>query len=1379
MDSLKDLLAPKTFNRLSFVVVVFWILLGVILCGIFADMERFQRFDFSCDEPTKATESQNKDFVQKCFERYEKQYNKFSIPFYGFVIVNFSVIGIVCVIYSQIVKSIINELATNADIENQGSRRTRRQLFGCYFCQLCTRLAIGVFFIVLQTQLFYPSGFPSNFNCSLTDSLRGGNRTKPPGRNVTQQAFSQTYSCRNQRATFWTNAVIGINGIFSLIILIEIICILSRARKGKKFMENANFLADHLLESSEEDRNLPIPLLNELQLQEFLEGTRDSIIRGTEQLLDLRSLFPNNPGEGSSTSPKDQKLDQIYIHLAFHPGRAKYDFNANRQEQLYVYSKPKENLTPMQPEDIVDAQNKNVLIVGRAGIGKTLFCKKLQRDWACGKVFSEAEDAELSFAVSFLFTFKRFNTSENLNLRELLARSEYSHTEHLDDEVWKFILENPAKVLLLFDGLDEYAQQSNIADGSIYANNVAKKMPLSALYEKLASGKLLSGATVLTTSRASAASSVRYIPFNRTFEILGFTPEQVKEYVQKFTEDDNEAREIIWKHISTNRDLFSLCYIPVNSFIVCSCLQQVLKFYSGTGARLPTKFTDIYKQAIKMFFFKHSGEYRNITYSREEFESETLPPRMQEVFSKLGEIAFNGINEGRQVFGTSEVKGLEDSGLLHRLPDLQSGPFKHEAQYCFIHLTVQEFLAAKYLTDTMNGSDLRSFVSDHIKNGAWQVVMQFLAGLLNDGEEPAVEMFTDLLPVSTAFDREEREDGEDAISDDPTEPTSSLIWWPSNKDKRLALTLFKCIFENNESDSVVQSKLEDIGFNAVDFSDLNLAPFDCSALLHVLKNVKGISCMNLNYNHIGSLGCLEIRQVFEMADQSMPSISGGAPTHSNSHELSSLSLCGNEIRDEGLKYLSEVLTQSNCKLSSLSLGENQITDGGVQHLSVALIHGNCKLNSLNLAKNQITDKGIEHLVKALTHSNCNLNNLNFDGNQITDGGARHLSKALSHYNCALSSLNLPRNEITDIGIKHFCEALANSNCMLSKLNLCYNNITDESVKYVSVTITHINCKLRKLNLGGADKISDEGIKHLSKALTDSNCKISSLNLYYNKVTDEGVKRLSEALVNSNCKLKSLNLTSNRITDEGIKDLSEALTHSNCTLSSLNVYANKITNAGVKHMSEALTHSNCKLSRLNLGGADNQITDKGAKYLSEALSHSNSKLSSLNLYNNKLSNDGVKHLSKALTEENCKLCDLNIGRNQITNEGLKHLSIALTHNHCKLSSLNLYGNEIADEGVKYLSESLIHSNCKLISLNLGGHQTRDLGVEHLSEALAHSDCKLGSLDLSDNNITDKGVYHLSTALAHSKCNLSQLFLYGTVLTDKGKRCLQEANCMVYY
>ena len=1050
----KELWTPKTFNKFSFLVNVLWIAFGIVLFGVFLDMEiNESRFDFRCDVNKNA--KVDKDFVrQKCFVEYEKLHNKLSVPLYSFVIVNFSLPFIVCVIYSILAKRRVNKLESrNTDVEGQNHQATttQRKLFIQYCCQLATRFCLRIVFILLLLyEVFYPREFPSNFKCDL---MREVNQTAA---NATGNTKSPSYECINQRAhkkTSWMYAVSGANGILAAFLLMEFFIIFSRAIKGgKQFMDDSQFYTDHLKSNYDpQNSHQEIPMLTvpqqELQdthvqgegnhetleplqrehltkLRTCFKRMKESVLKNTERLRDLSSPLKPNPGEGA---PKDLKLDQIYTNLIIHPGRAYYHFPENRREQLKVYPKPEKHLPPKAPGDIVDDLHKNILIVGRPGIGKTLFCTKFMRDWASDRLFDETQNSELRFDVAFLVKFRRLNSAEELNLRELLNKSEFS--THMNDVVWNYIRENPSKVLFIFDGIDEFSARKELqGDHSIYEDTVDEIMPLHALYTKIASGKLLNGATVLTTTRPTAVSCIRDLEFSRVVEILGFSSGKVKNYVEKFAGDDKGAGETIWQHISNNLNLFSLCYIPVNCFIICSCLLYMLQNFCSNSihglASLPTKLTDIYSFAVKLIFFRHSNRYRNKTDAQDEIfkKFDELAEDVKGDFKKLGTIAFKGIKEGRLTFESDEVTNLEDCGLLHRLPDLKpeaKRPFeKPKAQYCFQHLTIQEFFAAKHVTDYMGEAELREFVSSHIKDGAWQVVLQFVAGLLGDREEPLTDIFTDLLPVRTYEEK------------DPELELGIVTCWPREEDKQLALTLCHCLYEIDAKDSSVRNKVRKIDFNAVVFEHCQIGPVDCSAVTNFLKMHNEILMIDLRANKIGCLGCKEISEFL---------VSFFTTVSDGNCKLTSLYLGDNNVTDEGVTYLVEALKHSNCKLNTLNLSSNNVTDKGAECLAEALKHSNCKLNSLDLWQNNLTDKGVECLAEALKHSNCKLNSLSFMRNNATDKGVECLTEALKHSNCKLNSLYFLQNNVTYKGAECLGDALKQSNCKLKSLVLHLTN----------------------------------------------------------------------------------------------------------------------------------------------------------------------------------------------------------------------------------------------------------------------------------------------------------------------------------------------------
>ena len=961
MEGLKDLLAPKTLHWFSYVANVFWILLGIILSAIFLDIENSEpRFDFRCGS------NGDKELIRgKCYEQYDKQYNKF--PVYGFVIINFLVTASVCGIYSQAVKSKVEELERykHQDVEEQTQQRnnnlTERKLFKAYGLQLLARVVLGISFVLLQTKLLYPLSFPSSFYCNLTRDESFSDITASASRNETSTQTS--YECHNQRAakkTFWADAVIVVTGSFAFLVFIECLYLLSRAKKAERFTEDPKFHKYYLSSikpnpsTAEQEQEL-LPTISNNLVAPFIEQMKRHIREVTKRpYQDLKSPF-DDPGEG-----RDLKLDEIFTNLIIYKGRAHYNFSVDRGKQLNEYHKANEKLSPTLPGEIFDPLEQKILVVGRPGIGKTMFSTKILRDWASDNLLNETQKSQIDFKVAFLVKLRMFNsTDKELNLRELLDHSEYSTT--LSEETWSYIRENPQRVLIIFDGFDEYSSKVEINKDDVqYRNSEEDRIPVHFLLKKLLSGKILTGATVLMTTRPNAVSCIRSPNFDKTVEILGFTTKQVEDYIEKFSKQGDKA-EIIKQHVTSNSNLQAFCYIPVNCFIICSCLLELL---GNTGfTSLPTRLTEIYSIAIKTFYFSYDdNQYRHDKAEGQQFflkPFKELSSTVQKVFKRLGEIAFNGIKEGRLIFESHEVKDLESNGLFHRLPDTRERPLgERREQYCFLHLTIQEFLAAKYLVDTYSSKDLKNFVSDHIQYGAWRVVMQFVAGLLDETEGKSTDIFSDLLPSKT-----DTKEVEIKFRDDSEERIETLTCWPADdEDKPLVVTLFNCMYENKASGRKVQEKLAKIGCNALNFSRYNLSPLDCLALVHALKSVEGILYFDLSENNIPSLGCFEIAKLLS-----------GNEHNQGLFKLNSLNLSDNNITDEAVKRLSTALTHTNCKLNSLALSHNIITGEGVKHLSTALTHTNCKLNSLYLIYNNITAEGVKHLSTALTHANCKLN----------------------------------------------------------------------------------------------------------------------------------------------------------------------------------------------------------------------------------------------------------------------------------------------------------------------------------------------------------------------------------------------------------------------
>ena len=498
MEGLKDLLAPKTLHWFSYVANVCWILLGIILSAIFLDIENSEpRFDFRCGS------NGDKELIRgKCYEQYDKQYNKF--PVYGFVIINFIVTASVCGIYSQAVKSRVEELERNMhqDVEQQTQQRnnnlTERKLFKAYRLQLLARVVLGIFFVVLQTKLLYPLSFPSNFKCNLTRDEIFSDITASASRNETLTPTSR-YECHNQRAakkTFWADAVIVVTGSIAFLVFIECLYLLSRAKKVERFTVDSKFYKYYLSSNEpnpstaeqEQELSSTISAINSVASSTILNNLVVSSIEQMKKHVrevtkrpykDLKSPF-DDPGEG-----RDLKLDEIFTNLIVYRGRASYNFSGDRGKQLKEYHKANKKLTPTLPGQIFDPEKQKILVVGRPGIGKTMFSTKILRDWASDDLLNETQKSQIDFKVAFLVKLRMFNfTDKELNLRELLDHSEYSTT--LSEETWSYIRENPQRVLIIFDGFDEYSRKAEINKDDVqYRNSEEDRMPVHFLLKKI------------------------------------------------------------------------------------------------------------------------------------------------------------------------------------------------------------------------------------------------------------------------------------------------------------------------------------------------------------------------------------------------------------------------------------------------------------------------------------------------------------------------------------------------------------------------------------------------------------------------------------------------------------------------------------------------------------------------------------------------------------------------------------------------------------------------------------------------------------------------------------------------------------------------------
>ena len=488
-------------------------------------------------------------------------------------------------------------------------------------------------------------------------------------------------------------------------------------------------------------------------------------------------------------------------------------------------------------------------------------------------------------------------------------------------------------------------------------------------------------------------------------------------------------------------------------------------------------------------------------------------------------------------FELEEVNKLKGSGLLYCGQPFRIALITTTKHFSFTHLTVQEFLAARWFVKENCVPDAKCS----------NMVFQFMAGVLSsEGNEELMEKLLDSRLVDSNL---------------------KMTCLTEYQNKEFA----KKFIRNNpqafcNSDGVMAFK---------DFSDV-----DCIGVSFVLDIIS-----ELNKEEAGEAQHKYTDTFFTVKSLGLVgphlTLSGIQPVCNslkNEHCLVSLlRLVKINWSDEYVDFINRLLVR---RLTTLILNDIKITDSSVARLCEALQDPSCKLTTLNLESSGINDTGVASLGEALQHPSCKLTTLNLKDDEITDTGVASLREALQHPSCKLTTLNLGSSGINDIGVASLGEALQHPGCQLTTLNLGYSGIIETGVVSLCEALQHPSCKLTTLNLRSSG-INDIGVASLGEALQHPSCKLTTLYLEGNDITDIGVASLCEALKHPNSKLTTLCISCRGISDTCVPSLCEALQHSSCKLTTLGMQHCRITGSSVARLFEASQHPSCKLTALEL------------------------------------------------------------------------------------------------------------------------------------------------------------------------------------------------------
>ncbi|XP_048865838.1 NACHT, LRR and PYD domains-containing protein 12-like [Brienomyrus brachyistius] len=774
---------------------------------------------------------------------------------------------------------------------------------------------------------------------------------------------------------------------------------------------------------------------------------------------------------------------------------------------------------------------RTVLTKGVAGIGKTVSVQKVILDWAEGKA---NQDVHFIFALPF----------HDLNL----IKHEYSLIGLLHHFVPDLkSLESTElcryKVLLIFDGLDECRLPLDFQNNESWFD-VTKKTSLDVLLTNLIKGNLLPSALLWITSRPAAGNQIPPECVHQVTEIRGFSDPQKEEYFRKRFSDQSQANRII-THVKSSRSLFIMCHIPVFCWISATVLEML--FSETDTGEIPRTLTEMYTHfLIFQVSLKNDKYMKNYETKPKEYSKEFL--------LKLGKLAFDNLEKGNLIFykqdlrenGVDVTEASVHSGVCTEVFKEEYGLYQ-EKVYCFVHLSIQEYLAALYVFLSNSSADLLKTAVDQAlksKNGHLDLYLRFLLGLSTDSSKILLQKLLGETRPSSHNIKELAQYIKEKIQE--------------NLSAERTINLFHCLNELGDNSLIeeVQRSLSSGGLSAAD-----LSPAQWSALAFVLlMSDKELDVFDLKKYIRSDEGLQRLLPVIKKSRTALLDSCRltekccevlASALRSNSSQLRELDLSDNDLQDSGVKLLSAGLGESHCTLEILRLSGCRVTEEGCSSLASALRSNPSHLRELDLSYNHPGDSGVKLLSALLEDPSCKLEKLKLSGCRVTEEGCSSLTSALRSNPSHLRELDLSDNDLQDSGVKLLSAGLGDSHCTLEILRLSGCRVTEEGCSSLTSALRSNPSHLRELDLSDND-LQDSGVKLLSAGLGDSHCTLEILRLSGCRVTEEGCSSLASALRSNPSHLRELDLSYNHPGDSGVKLLSALLEDPSCKLVKLNV-----------------------------------------------------------------------------------------------------------------------------------------------------------------------------------------------------------------------------------